>query len=70
MVVDWKKWFEVLPEKIEHRDIPPISSEQFYISTNSEPQPWPVGEEMGTVIYAYQPKLSVDYVRSQYWRFL
>jgi len=52
----------VVPEKVRHFNIPPAGPEPFYVSTGSEPQPRPVGDEMGTVIYDYQPKLCVDYV--------
>jgi hypothetical protein len=54
---------QVIPEKVKHIDVPPGKPEPFYVASTTEPQPRPVGEEMGAVIYDYQPKLSVDYVR-------
>ncbi|OXA61045.1 cytosolic carboxypeptidase 2-like isoform X2 [Folsomia candida] len=57
----WPVECQVVPEKVRHIETVPAKLEPFYVPTNSEPQPKPVGEEMGTIVYDYQPKLSVDY---------
>ena len=60
----------MIPDKISHIDWYPSKMESFYVTTNTEPQPQPVGEEMGVVIYNYQPRLSVDYVSLEFWALL
>lgn len=59
--IKWPVECQVIPEKIRHIDSPPNKLEPFYSPSGKEPQPQPVGVEMGTVVYDYQPKLSVDY---------
>lgn len=59
--IKWPIECEVIPEKVVHIDTSPRKFEVFYHPTGREPQPQPVGVEMGTVAYDYQPRLSVDY---------
>lgn len=60
----WPVECQVIPEKIRHIESDSQKSpklEPFNTPTGKEPQPQPVGVEMGTTVYDYQPKLSVDY---------
>ncbi|CAL8091820.1 unnamed protein product [Orchesella dallaii] len=59
--IRWPVECQVIPERIKHIDEAPCKLESYYVCNGKEPQPQPVGVEMGTVVYDYQPKLSVDY---------
>ncbi|CAG7730303.1 unnamed protein product [Allacma fusca] len=60
-VPKWPIECQVIPEKIRHKETVYNKLEPFYTTSSAENQPKPVGEELGTVIFNYQPRLSVDY---------
>lgn len=57
------KLYVFIMSRIHHIKSVPAMTEVFYEVTGKEPQPRPLGEEHGVVIFEYLPTSSVSYFR-------
>ncbi|XP_011298890.1 cytosolic carboxypeptidase 2 [Fopius arisanus] len=57
----WPTECKVIQERVRHIDYSPPMPEPYYVPTGKEPKPKPISEDMGTVIYAYNPMSATNY---------
>ncbi|XP_044737315.1 cytosolic carboxypeptidase Nna1-like isoform X4 [Chrysoperla carnea] len=57
----WPIECQVLENRVNHIEYIPPTPEPYYESTDVEPQPQPVGSDIGTVVFEYHPVSPVSY---------
>lgn len=62
-----RNYVQVLNGRVLHIYYVPSTPEPYYNPNGMEPQPKPIGEECGTIVYQYYPMSAVNYVSFVIW---